>query len=104
MKKVMLAFPLMLLISGTSHAEWVKFHKYKSDGALYYYNKDKLKNTGGIITVWIKADDGYPGKIEVDCKKQSYKTITNVASEIAPDSLMDSLAKLICKEKAEEEK
>jgi hypothetical protein len=104
MRGVMPALALMLLFAGTAHGEWVKFHKYKSDGAIYYYNKDKLKNNGGIITVWIKADDGYPGKIDVDCKKQSYKSITNVASEIAPDSLMDSLAKIICQEKTEAEK
>jgi hypothetical protein len=104
MRVAMLAVVLAVMAGGTAQGEWVKYYKYKSDGAIYYYNKDKLKNNGEVITVWIKADDGYPGKIDVDCKKFTYKSITNVVNEIAPDSMMDSLTKIICQEKPAAEK
>ncbi len=96
MKRVIPAMVLVMMTTCTADADWVKYYKYKSDGAIYYYNKNKLKDSGGVITVWIKADDGYPGKIDLDCNKSTYKSITNVVNEIAPDSMMDSLVKIIC--------
>ena len=101
MKIILPVVVLMMTVCGTAHADWVKYYKNKADGAVYFYNKDKLKDKEGVVTVWIKVDDGYPGKIDVDCNKSTYRSITSVVNEIAPDSMMDALAKIICKEKTE---
>ena len=104
MKRVIAAVLFLLMAVGTADAEWINFYKNRSDGALYYYNKDKLKNGGAVTTVWMKIDDGYPGKLDVDCKKNTYKSITKAVNEIAPDSMMEALATIICKNKPEGEK
>jgi hypothetical protein len=101
MRIIIVTFILLLTAVCSAGAEWVKFHKNKFDGSFCYYNKDKIKNSGGMVTLWLKIDDGFPGKMDIDCKKLTYKSITNVVNEIAPDTMMESLAKIVCQEKSE---
>ncbi len=102
MRGVVLPVLLGVLVGvATAEAGWVSYYKNRSDGTVYFYNSDKLKSVGAIRTVWMRVGDGYPGKITMDCKSATYASITGEVVEIAPDTMMDSLAKVICQDKAE---
>ena len=88
-----------VIIATTVHAEWITYYKNKSGSTVYYYNSEKMKNTGGVITLWTKTTDSYPGKIEIDCKKSTYKSLDDEVKDIAPDTMIESLEKAVCQSK-----
>ena len=71
MRKTILTGIIMFMTASTVYAEWIKYYKSKSDNTVYYYNNGKMKNSGGVITLWTKTADSYPGKIEIVCQSKS---------------------------------
>lgn len=100
-------FPLVLFIvimAGNSNAEWKIFYSSKSENTLYYYNTEKQKNSGELIELWIKVGEGYPGKITMDCKRSTYRSLDNEVKDIAPGTMMESLEKSVCDSNSKKDK
>jgi len=101
MRKTVLAGILIILTGGALQAEWISYYRNRSDATTSWYNSEKIKNSGGVVTVWTKTGDGYPGKVTIDCNKSTYKASDNMVRDIAPDSMPDALEKVICKKEKE---